>query len=177
MKKLKGIITIFASVLTFTVSAQVAPVTGEKALDVKESYSGEYLQTVSKGNLSEVVVKAITERVPKKLAKYGFSDITITEVGQVPSPENWTNKLAKVSGLTTNRAKGEAMLTTAKTHSEITAAINKMYEPDNNEGNWKFQVNFIDNISKNTYKIRINIMYNPLYIIKESDLVKDLSKS
>jgi hypothetical protein len=175
MKNSKTIITILVLALSFSLTAQVAPTTGEKVLEVKESYSGEFLQTVSTVGLSDVVVKALNERVPSKLAKYGFTDITITEVGKVPSPENWTNKMAKASGLTTNRAKGEAMLTTAKTYSEISAAINKMYEPDNNEGNWKFQVNFIDNISKNTYKVRINMMYNPQYIIKTSDLVKDLS--
>jgi len=167
------IITISLLVLTFNISAQIAPTTGKKTLEVKESFKGEYLQSVYKNGLSSVVIKGITERVPTKLVNYGFTDITITEVGKVSSPENWTDDLAKASGLTTNRAKGEAMLTTANTYSEITAAVNKMYEPDN-EGNWKFQVNFTDNISKSTYKIRINMMYNPQYIIKESDLVKDL---
>jgi hypothetical protein len=177
MRRSKTIITLLAFSLSITLSAQVAPRTGEKVLEVKESYEGEFLQTVNQGNLSETVVKAIKERIPKKLDKYGFSNITILEVGQVPSPENWTNKLAKSSGLTTNRAKGENMLKLATTLTEITAAINKMYEPDANEGNWKFQVNFIDNITKETYKVRINMMYNPLYIIKESDLIKNLSKS
>lgn len=174
MTSSRTVITSLLLTLAFNLTAQVAPTTGEKVLEVKENFSGEFLQTVSKGSLSSVVVKAITERVPKKFAKYGFTDITITEVGQVPSPENWTDKLAKASGLTTNRAKGEAMLTTANTYSEIKAAVNKMYQPDNNEGNWKFQVNLVDNISKETYKVRINMSYNPLYIIKESDLVKDL---
>lgn len=176
MKNSKTIITILVLALNFTLTAQIAPTTGEKILDVKESYAGEFLQTVSKNGLSDVVINAITKRIPSKLSKYGFDDISIIEVGQVPSPENWTNKLAKVSGLTSNRAKGEAMLTTAKTYSEITAAVNKMYEPDNNDGNWKFQVNIVDNTSKKEYKIRINMTYNPLYIIKESVLIKDLSK-
>ncbi len=177
MNKSKTIIALIALTLSISLSAQVAPTTGEKVLEVKESYSGEYLQIVNQGNLSDVVVKAITERIPKKIAKYGFSDITISEVGQVPSPENWTDKLAKSSGLNTNRAKGENMLKLASTTTEIIAAINKMYEPDGNEGNWKFQVNFIDNVSKETYKVRINMMYNPIYIIKKSDLIKDTDKS
>lgn len=174
MRNSKTIITILALVLKFTLSAQVAPTTGEKVLEVKESYTGEFLQTVNKNGLSDVVLNAITKRIPAKLSKYGFNDISIIEVGQVSSPENWTNKLA---GLTSNRAKGEAMLTTAKTYSEITSAVNKMYEPDNNEGNWKFQVNIVDNVSKKEYKIRINMMYSPQYIIKESDLIKDFAKN
>jgi hypothetical protein len=173
MKNSKTIITILALVLKFTLNAQIAPTTGEKVLEVKESYSGEFLQTVNKDGLSDVVLNAITKKIPSKLSKYGFADITIIEVGQVPSPENWTNKLAKASGLTSNRARGEAMLATAKTYGDISTAVNKMYQPDNNDGNWNFQVNILDNISKKEYKIRINMMYNPQYIIKESDLVKD----
>lgn len=178
MKKTKWIIAIFVLVGTFKLTAQIAPTTGEKILEVKENYAGEYLQKVNQDGLSDVVIKALNNRIPSKLAKYGFKDITITEVGKVPSPENWTNKLSKASGLDKNRAQGEAMLKNAKTYDQISTAINKMYEPDNNEGNWKFQVNFIDNTTKQLFKVKINMMtYAPQYIIKESDLVKDLSKN
>ncbi|MBB1195014.1 hypothetical protein DNC80_15215 [Flavobacterium sp. SOK18b] len=129
MTNSKTLITILALVIKLNLNAQMAPSTGEKVLEVKETYEGEFLKTVSENSLSSVVTKAITERVPKKLEKYGFTNITLTEVGQV-----------------------------------------------NEEGNWKFQVNFIDNISKHSYKVRINMMYSPQYIIKESNLSKEISK-
>jgi hypothetical protein len=176
MKNSKKIITLLLLALTFSMSAQVAPTTGEKVLEVKESHEGEYLQKISQQGFSDVVIKALTERVPKKLIKYGFTDISIIEVGQVPVPEGWATKLGS---LTSNKSVGKGMLQQAKTYSEIEAAVNKMYQPEDTDGvDWKFQVNFIDNISKEEFKIRINMMsYNPLYIIKKSDLVKDLSKS
>lgn len=176
MKNSKKIITILLLALTFSMTAQVAPTTGEKVLEVKESHEGEYLQKISQQGFSPVVIKALTERLPKKLIKYGFTDISIIEVGKVPVPEGWATKLGS---LTSNKSVGQGMLQQAKTYSEIEAAVNKMYQPEDTDGvDWKFQVNFIDNISKEEFKIRINMMtYSPLYIIKTSDLVKDLSKS
>jgi hypothetical protein len=170
MQNLKTIIV--ALFLTLNLNAQVAPTTGKKILEVKETYEGEYLQIVKREKLSKVVLDAIKERVPEKLIKYGFTDISITEVGQVSAPEDWTSKMASI---TSNKSVGRAMLTTAKTYGEISAAINKMYEPENNEENWKFQANFKDNTSGKEFKIRINLMYSPQYIIKESDLIKGLT--
>lgn len=176
MKNLKKIIVIvFCVLLTSNLVAQIAPTSGKKTLEVKENHEGEYLQTVRRGNISDVVINAITNRVPKKLLNYGFTNITVIEVGQVPIPEGWATKLGN---LTSNKTTGRAMMSNAKTYSQMVAAADKMYEPEDNDGvDWKFQVNFIDNDSKEKFKLRINMMtYNPMYLIKESDLVKDLSK-
>lgn len=80
------------------------------------------------------------------MKKYGFVDVEILDVGKVPVPEGWATKLGK---LTSNKSVGQGMLQTAKTYSEITAAVDKMYEPEDTDGvDWKFQVNIFDNISK-----------------------------
>lgn len=176
MKRLKTIFMLLVLTQSFNLTAQIAPTTGEKTLEIKESHQGEYLQTVSQTGISDVVIKAITERVPKKLAKYGFTDITVTEVGKVPIPEGWATKMGQISS---NKSVGQSMLGQAKTYNEMVVAVDKMYQPEDTDGvDWKFQVNITDNISKEVFKIRINMMsYNPQYIIKQSDLIKDLSQN
>jgi hypothetical protein len=176
MNKLKRIAMLLVLSNAINLSAQIAPTTGEKVLEIKESHQGEYLQTVTQQGISDVVIKAITERMPKKLAKYGFTDITITEVGKVPVPEGWATKMGQI---TSNKSVGQSMLGQAKTYNEMVIAVNKMYEPEDTDGvDWKFQVNITDNVSKEVFKIRINMMsYNPQYIIKQSDLIKDLSQN
>lgn len=174
MKKVKTIIAIFGLVLTFNMTAQVSPTTGKKILEVKEDHEGEYLQTVTQMGFSDVVIKAMNKRLPDKLLEFGFTDISIIEVGKVPVPEGWATKLGKFSS---NKTVGQAMMSSATTYSQMVAAANKMYEPEDNDGvDWRFQVNFMDNISNKMFKVRINMMgYKPLYIIKESDLVKNLA--
>jgi hypothetical protein len=176
MNKLKKIVMLLVLSQSFSLTAQIAPTTGEKVLEVKESHAGEYLQTVNRKDISDVVIKAITERVPKKLAKYGFTDITVTEVGKVPVPEGWATKMGQI---TSNKSVGQSMLGQAKTYNEMVIAVDKMYQPEDTDGvDWKFQVNIIDNVTKEVFKIRINMMsYNPQYIIKQSDLIKDLSQN
>jgi hypothetical protein len=176
MTNLKTTIAILGLILTFNLTAQVAPTTGRKVLEVKEDHEGEYLQTVNQSGFSDVVIKAMKKRLPKKLSKFGFTNISIIEVGQVPVPEGWATKLGK---LNSNKSTGEAMMLSATTYSQMTAAVNKMYEPEDTDGvDWRFQVNFMDNISDKMFKVRINMMwYKPLYIIKESDLIKDLANN
>lgn len=172
---MKKIITISIFLFALSANSQTAPTTGQKILEVKESHEGEYLQSINQNGFSSVVIEAIKQKIPKKLIKYGFTDITIIEIGQVPVPEGWATKLANN---TSNKAVGKSMLREAKTYNEIVSAVDKMYTPEDNDGvDWKFQVNFIDNSTKELYKIRINMMtYNPQYIIKKSDLIKELSE-
>lgn len=176
MNKLKRIAMLLVLSNAINLSAQIAPTTGEKVLEIKESHQGEYLQTVIQQGISDAVIRAITERIPKKLAKYGFTDITITEVGKVPVPEGWATKMGQI---TSNKSVGQSMLGQAKTYNEMVIAVNKMYQPEDNDGvDWKFQVNIMDNVTKEIFKIRINMMsYNPQYIIKQSDLIKNITQN
>ncbi|MGG6229362.1 hypothetical protein [Tenacibaculum sp. SDUM215027] len=164
MKKIKLIITGVTLLLTFSIKAQEAP-KGKKSLEVKESFKGEYMQEVNQGDLSSVVLGAMKKRLPKKLRKYGFEDITITEVGKVFVPKSISTKLGELVG--GNKALGRAQLEVANTSGEINNAVNRMYTKDV-DGDWKFQVNIIDNRTNSIYKIRLSLTYNPKYIIKES---------
>ncbi|GFD83819.1 hypothetical protein KUL118_66810 [Tenacibaculum sp. KUL118] len=164
MKKIKVVMLVVVLLLSFNVNAQKAPV-GKKTLEVKESYKGEYMQNVTSGDLSNAVLKAMKKRVPKKLKKYGFENITITEIGKVLKPVSITSKMGAIVG--GNKELGRAQLEVAKTKGQIESAVDKMYSKDV-DNDWKFQVNLIDNKTNKIYKIRLSLGYNPKYIIKES---------
>ncbi|MBO6881446.1 hypothetical protein [Winogradskyella sp.] len=170
MKKINVLLILLATI-TINLSAQEAPTSGKKILDVKESHEGEYMQKVTKGDLSTNVVNALKKRLPKKLKKYGFEDITITEVGKVLTPVSTATKMSKSVG--GNKGAGDAQLQEAETSSEIKTAVDKKYK-ENVDNDWKFQVNFIDNTTKKEFKVRLSLSYNPQYIIKESELIVDL---
>lgn len=175
MSNSKSIIALLALASTFSLKAQVAPTTGEKVLEVKETYLGEYLQTIDTTSFSPAVVDAIRERVPKKLVKYGFTDIKILKIGKVKAPISTATKMSDFVG--GNKGAGNAMLSQATTYSEMVRAVDKMYEKDT-DGDWKMQVVFIDNLTGKEFKVKIAMMsYAPQYIIKESDLVIDLRKN
>ncbi|MBL4745872.1 MAG: hypothetical protein JKY08_05850 [Flavobacteriaceae bacterium] len=175
MKNLKLKSTLVALILTFNLIAQTAP-KGKKTLDVKENYAGEYTQEVTTGGLATVVVNALKKRVPKKLKKYGFEDITILKVGKVKVPTSLATKMSKAVG--GNKAVGEAQLVLANTSSEIKRAVDKIYETETETDiDWKFQVNFIDNQTGKEFRIRLSSMsYAPKYIIRESTTEVNLRK-
>lgn len=164
MKKAILIALVFSLLVSQSLIAQEAP-KGKKTLEVKEKFEGEYNQEVNQKGLSDVVVNGLTTRVPKKLKKYGFDDITIVKVGKAIVPDGWAKKLgSNVS----KEAVSDAYLDQAQSRGEIKRAIEMRYQED--EADWKFQINFIDNNTKKLFKVRLNLMYNPKYIIKESDL-------
>ena len=174
MKRIKIITTTFILLTTFNSIAQEVPTNGKKTIKVKESHVGEYLQTIRK-TLPKATLENFKKIVTKKLKKYGFTDITITEVGEVSVPEGWTTKLGKLAG--NNKSIGKAQLKVAKTYDEIVAAVDKMYEADDNDGvDTKFQVNFTDNITGKSFKLRVSGLRTPKYIIKESDLIGNIGK-
>lgn len=167
MRKVKLIVLLIVFMSMNAVNAQVAP-KGKKKLEVKEKYKGEYMQKVFKGDISSNVLNAMKNRIPKKLKKYGFNDITITEVGKVLVPTSISTKLSRIAG--GNKEVGKAQLKLAKTTEGAVNAVDKMFTKDI-DGDWKFQVNLINNETKENYKIRLNLSYKPLYIIKESSEV------
>lgn len=174
MRKLKRIIATLVLLSTFSLTAQIAPTTGEKVLEVKESYEGEYLQSIDTTSFAPAVVNAIKERVPKKLIKYGFTNITILKVGKVKAPISTATKMSNMAG--GNEGVGRAMLSQAKTYSEMVNAVDRMYAKEY-DADWKMQVIFLDNVTGKEFKLKIAMMtYAPQYIIKESDLVKNLRK-
>jgi hypothetical protein len=172
---MKKIIIIFTLLIAFNINAQKVPTSGKKTIPVKESRIGEYLQILKK-NIPQAIVENCKKTVTRKLKKYGFTDITITGVGQVLVPEEWPTRLDKLAE--NNRALGEAQLSVANTTAEITAAVNKMYQADDNdEVDKNFQVNFVNNKTGKSFKLRVSFFKSPKYIIKESDLIDNIREN
>ena len=124
------------------------------------------MQEVTNGDLSKVVINAMKKRVPNKLKKYGFEDVTILKIGKVKTPISLATKMSDAVG--GNKGVGKAQLELAKTPGEIERAVDKMYTEDT-DIDWKFQVNFNDNKTGKEFRVRLSGMsYAPKYIIKES---------
>ncbi|RRG24815.1 hypothetical protein DWB61_02055 [Ancylomarina euxinus] len=90
--------------MSFNSTAQVAPV-GKKTLEVKETFTNEYLKEITNIGLSSAVINALNKRVPKKLEKYGFSNIAIEEIGKVNGVTNLKFQTNIIDNTTGNRFK------------------------------------------------------------------------
>ncbi len=161
---MKNTISLLIIMLSLSLNAQTAPTTGKKVLEVKETFEGEYNQDVSTSGLSKAVISAMEKRLPKKLEKYGFTDITINEVGKVKTPKSLATKMSEAAG--GNDAVGKAQLRQAETTEQIETAVDKIYA-DDADIDWKFQVNFTDNTTGYVYKVRLSMTYAPKYIVKK----------
>ena len=87
---MKTTITLLITLCTLSFSsfAQTAPTTGKKVLEVKATYAEEYLQPVTKGDLSDLLLTQMEKNVIKKAIKFGFTDITVETLGKVWYPQN-----------------------------------------------------------------------------------------
>lgn len=82
------VLTLLFSIKSYS---QIAPTGGKKVLEVKETYEGEYQKQVTKADIHPNVLVSMKKNVIKKSAKFGFTDITIEEVGQVSYPSSSTS--------------------------------------------------------------------------------------
>ena len=146
MKKLLYIL-IFSFGLTAI--AQVAPTNGKKTLSVDEKFENEYSLEVFK-SMYEAPYNYHMKKLPAKLAKYGFTNVTITALGSVQPVAN---------------KKGDVSLAIAKLQNGATisgAISTAVNEVDMSE----FQVNFTSD--QGTFKVRLSSTATKLkYIIKE----------
>lgn len=86
MNKLKITIAVVGLLLTFNTFAQIAPI-GKKTLEVKQTINEEYFKSLTKEGLGQPVLDYMEKQMPNKLEKYGFSDITIEDLGKVDNEE------------------------------------------------------------------------------------------
>ena len=89
-------IAIFITSTTVMMS-QEAPTEGKKQLEVVEKWDGEYdagMESFYAQNVKDVYLK----KLPKKLEKYGFTNVVIIDLGKVVAPDNWATKLHKAQG-------------------------------------------------------------------------------
>ena len=163
---MKKVILVLVAVLAFiTINAQEVPTNGRKTIEVKESFVGEYNQEVS-DNFSPLAKERYVKKLPKKLSKYGFTNVVVTEFGSVRVVDGWANKLSNLAG--SNESIGRAQLEIAKTGSEIRRAVDKIYSGAK-PAPTKFQANFT--CDQGTFKVRMSTFGGLKYIIKNSDVV------
>jgi hypothetical protein len=83
---MKITIAIVGLLLTFNTFSQVAPV-GKKTLKVKQTINEEYFKSLTIEGLGKALIDVMEKKLPSKLKKYGFSDVTIEEFGKVANED------------------------------------------------------------------------------------------
>lgn len=145
MKKLVYILILSIGVSGYS---QVAPTSGKKVLPVTNKYENEYQLEVFK-SFYKAPYEYHMKRLPKKLQKYGFTNVTITALGSVqPVP----NKKGDV-GLA---------IAYARLGANVETVVGKLDEVSMS----KFQVNFTSD--QGFFKVRLSSTATGIkYIIKE----------
>ena len=98
--KLNKVDLLFIAIAIFITSttvmmSQEAPTGGKKQLEVVEKWDGEYdagMESFYAQNVKDVYLK----KLPKKLEKYGFTNVVIIDLGKVVAPDNWATKLQSI---------------------------------------------------------------------------------
>lgn len=160
---MKNLLSVLLLLAAFNLStAQEVPQDGKKIIKIKTTFDGEYEAEVDKYGLPEATKPNFIKIVTKKLKKYGFNNVTFTEIGTVKRPERFFHKVGD-----TNEQAGLKIMGNASTLTEYRRGIDKALTPNKNyETN--FQMNFIDNITGHTYKLRVSGLRGVRYIIKET---------
>tara|TARA_R110000744_G_scaffold365945_2_gene474870 strand:- start:9 stop:449 length:441 start_codon:yes stop_codon:yes gene_type:complete len=145
---MKKLIYILIFSFGLTTVAQVAPTTGKKVLEVTNKFDNEYSLEVFK-SMYAAPYEYHMNKLPKKLAKYGFTNVTITALGSV---QPVANKKGDV-GLAIAKLQNGATISGA-----ISTAVNEVNMSE-------FQVNFTSD--QGTFKVRLSSTATRLkYIIK-----------
>lgn len=134
MKKLLYILIFAFGVSTY---GQVAPTGGKKVLKVTNKYENEYDLQIFK-SMYEAPYNYHMKKLPNKLEKYGFTNVTITALGSVQPVANKKGDL----GL------GLAYL---RSGSTIDTAVSKALDEVNMS---EFQVNFTSD--QGEFKVRLS---------------------
>ena len=142
----KGLLIImFITSVSF---GQEAPTTGKQVLPVEVKHDNEYNLRVYDA-FQAAPYKHHLKRLPKKLAKYGFTNVEITDLGMVKIAPD---EKSSVSGYDVIDAGGSL--------NQAIAQENRVVRHE------EFQVNF--NSDQGFFKVRLNMTATKLkYIIKE----------
>lgn len=146
---MKNILVALVMAIGVGVFGQTAPTGGKKVLKVKTKFAGEYTLKVY-NSFSPAPYKYHMKKLPKKLLKYGFTNVQITALGSV----------------TTGETKGPDMglaFAYARLGYGYTAVMTATTSRTPNE----FQVNF--DSDQGSFKVRLSMSATGIeYIIKES---------
>ena len=152
--------------------AQVAPTDGKKQLEVIEKWEGEYDAEISNFYNVGPVLDSHLKKLPKKLEKYGFTNVVIISLGKVVAPDNWATKLHKAQG--GNQGAAMSNMQNATSVAGAVAAAELYNAPETPTINTR--VHFTSD--QGEFKVRTAIMSsNPKYIVKENKMNMKMSTS
>lgn len=151
---MKKFITILLVLGMYGAQAQnVVPTDGKKTLRIDHKFEGEYEQEVFKSFMKSPYDYHM-KKLPKKLAKYGFTNVVITAFGSVDF---------KSTGYKASRL--DLGLAYLRMGSSVSTAVSIATSPEPRED--KFQVNFT--CDQGTFKVRLNMFVKPRYVIAEGE--------
>lgn len=151
---MKNLFILIAVMFSLSLVGQVVPTDGRRTIKVKEKVVGEYLEEVFL-SFGDAPYNYHMKKLPKKLAKYGFTNVKITALGSVNNTYRGYSLSGVKGGITVLQAGGGVM-----------TAINTMNRKPHN---YKFQVNFTSD--QGEFKVRLSMFVSPMYVIKQSELV------
>lgn len=149
MRKISTILVIL--LLSYSGVAQIAPTQGKRSLIVKTKYIKEFQQVVFE-SFSKKPKDYHLKRLPKKLSKYGFTNVEITSLGSVKGSQ----EPSLISRMNVAIAKAQVGATLSNVYNTATTKVDKTL----------FQVNFTSD--QGEFKVRLNVFVNPKYIIKDT---------
>ena len=136
-RTVKVLLMLMIFFMMSNLQAQTAPTNGKKVLEVTNKYENEYSFEVFK-SMYAAPYEYHMKRLPKKLEKYGFTNVVITELGSVQPVANKKGSLSL----------GLAYIQSGST---VGTAVNKVV---NDVDKSKFQVNFTSD--QGTFKVRLS---------------------
>lgn len=146
---MKNILVILVMAIGVGVFGQTAPTGGKKVLKVETKFIGEYNLDVY-NSFSSAPYKYHMKKLPKKLLKYGFTNVQITALGSVTTGEA---KRPDIGVAIAYARAGYVDVAVSKATTSVTP----------NE----FQVNF--DSDQGSFKVRLSMTATGIkYIIKES---------
>ena len=146
---MKNLITIAIVLISLSLNAQTVPQDGRKTIKVDQKFDNEYTLEVFK-SFGPAPYKYHMKKLPKKLAKYGFTNVEITAFGSVQPVAN------KVQDISVALAYAQVGANINTTLSQVNKTIDKS----------EFQVNFTSD--QGTFKVRLSVFVGVKYVIAQN---------
>ena len=146
---MKNLLVVLVMAIGVGVFGQTAPTGGKKVLKVKTKFVGEYSLDVY-NSFHSSPYEYHMKKLPKKLAKYGFTNVQITALGSVTTG---ATKRPDVGVAISYARAGYVDVAVSKATTSVTPR--------------EFQVNF--DSDQGSFKVRLSMTATGIkYIIKES---------
>ena len=148
---MKNLITIAIVLISLSLNAQTVPQDGRRTIKVDQKFDNEYDLEIYK-SFGPAPYKYHMKKLPKTLAKYGFTNIEITAFGSV-----------KYESTGYKPSRMDVALAQVRSGANVETAVNTATTKVSED---KFQVNFTSD--QGTFKVRLSIFVKPRYVIKEN---------